>query len=275
MSGAVELEGTVALVTGASAGIGRALAVGLARAGARVGLLARDRARLDATLQECGGAGDRAVVVPADVTVATDVARAVDVVERELGPVDLLVNNAGRIERREVPLWEADPAEWVGVLEANLVGPFLLARAVVPGMLRRGGGRVVNLSSGAALRDWEIHSAYTASKTGLARLTGALSRAGAEHGVRAFDVSPGHVRTAMTEGMAMHAGKGPGDWTPPEKVVDLVLAIAAGQLDALSGRHVRAGTDDVETLRARAGAILASDARTLRLRPYGPDDPLG
>src|SRR5690606_31109078 len=147
-----------ALVTGASRGIGRAIAVGLAAAGLDVALLARDADRLAGVAAEIAALGERddaagrAAVVTADVTDAGAVAAAVRAAEDALGGVDLLVNNAGRVDA-EVPLWEADPDEWWAIVETNVRGPFLLARAVVPGMLARGGGRVVDLNSGAGSHD--------------------------------------------------------------------------------------------------------------------------
>lgn len=269
------LAGQVALVTGASGGIGRALAVGLARAGASVGLVGRNRPRLDATLREVARAGGgKAVALAADVTVAEAVSAVVETVTRDLGPVDLLVNNAGLIEHDEVPVWEADPREWWAVVEANLKGPFLLGRAVLPSMVDRGGGRVVDISTGIAVRDGAVYSAYAASKTALMRLSGSIAAAGAAHGVRAFEVAPGLVRTAMSTAMPMHAGVADHEWTPVERVVELVVAVAQGRLDRLSGRFLRAGVDDVERLQAWADWIVERDARTLRLRPYGSDDPL-
>lgn len=264
--------GEVAVVTGASGGIGRALAVGLGGAGMSVALIGRNRTRLDAALRETVATGARAVAFAADVTVREDVEAAVEAVERDLGPIDLLVNNAGRIERAEVPVWEADPAEWWAVVESSLRGSFLMARYALPGMVARGGGRVVDISSGIATDRSPVYSGYAAAKAGLVRLTGSIAAAGAPHGVRAFDVAPGVVRTAMTEAMALHAART--EWTDVSEVVDLVVAIASGDLDALSGRWMRAGTDSLEDLHAWGGWISESGARTVGLRPYGPDDPL-
>jgi 3-oxoacyl-[acyl-carrier protein] reductase len=262
----------VALVTGASGGIGRQLAVGLAAAGLAVGLHGRDPARLEATRAAVEETGAPYRVMSADVTDAAAVREAVDEVEGTLGPVDLLVNNAGLIEASEVPVWEADVQEWRRVLEADLLGPFHCVRAVVPGMVARGGGRVVDLSSGAATRDSAVYSAYGAAKTGLFRVGGAVHAAGHDRGLRAFEVAPGVVDTAMTRGMAVHEGRT--GWTAPEAVVDLVVAIARGQLDDWSGRFLRAGADDVATLRAVAARGLPAGARTLGVRPWGDDDPL-
>lgn len=267
------LSGT-ALVTGASSGIGRAVAVGLAARGMAVGLLARHLDRLEPVAAEIRAAGGTAAVQAGDVIDVDQVDRAVTAVEDELGPLDLLVNSAGRIEAAEVPLWESDPQEWWGVIEANLRGPYLLMRRVTPGMVARGGGRVVNLNSGFGTRDGATYSAYGASKTALFRLTGALSLAGAEHGVRSFELAPGLVRTPMSAGMAMHERKGEDAWTPMEAVVELLAAVAAGRLDDYSGRFLRAGTDTEESLRSAAAEALDADGRTLRLRPWGSGDPL-
>ncbi|GAB3437009.1 SDR family NAD(P)-dependent oxidoreductase [Flindersiella endophytica] len=260
---------TVALVTGASRGIGRDIAIGLARKGIAVGLVARDGDALERVRAECG---PKAAIATADVTSGEQVREAVAAVREQLGPIDLLVNNAGRIESSEVPLWEADPDEWWAIVETDLRGPFLFCHAVLPEMVSRGAGRIVNLTSGVAIADGVIYSGYRAAKTALVRVTAAIIAAAGERGITAFDVSPGHVATDMTLSMEMHRGRT--EWTPPEAVTDIVTTIAAGRADSLSGRYLRAGTDDIEALLARADELSRLDARTLRLRPYGDDDPL-
>ena len=269
--------GQVALVTGAGRGIGRDLAVGLAGAGARVGLLGRTRGTLDETLAECLRAGNDtpAIAVPTDVTDADGVAAAVEMVERELGPIDLLVTNAGRSDAAEVPAWEADPADWWSVVETNLRGPMLLCGAVLPGMVQRGRGRVVNINSGLGLWGTPVYSAYSVSKAALTRLSECLAQSLDLPGLAVFDLSPGLVRTDMTKDMPMWADIADGDWTPPEAVVKAVLTLASGRADALSGHFLHAARDHLEDLIARAGQIREADGRTLRLRPYGADDPLG
>ena len=191
------------------------------------------------------------MVLAADVTDQVAVDAAVNEAEFALGAVDLLVNNAGLVDA-EVPLWEADPEEFARVLATNVYGPFLLARAVVPGMLSRGGGRVIDLSSGAGTHDNAQASAYNVSKTALFRIGGGLHAAGFDRGLRAFEVAPGVVATDMSTGMQLHADRT--DWTPPEAVGEIVVAIAAGELDTLSGCYLRAGTDTVAELRERAAA---------------------
>jgi 3-oxoacyl-[acyl-carrier protein] reductase len=261
-----------ALVTGAGRGLGRAIALGLAAAGVRVAVLGRTPPSLAGVLADLEDAapGGGAVPVVADVRDLEGVRTAVSAAQAGLGGrIDLLVNNAGVIEPVEVPVWEADPDAWWRVVETDLRGPFHCVRAVVPGMLAHGGGRVVNLSSGAGAADREIYSAYCAAKAGLFRITGNLHLAGFELGLRAFEISPGVVRTDMTAAMAMHADRS--DWTPVERLVELVVAVASGRLDAWSGRFLRAGFDDPEVL---AGRGPGPKGRLLGVLPYGPEDPL-
>jgi NAD(P)-dependent dehydrogenase (short-subunit alcohol dehydrogenase family) len=268
--GAGVLTGTVALVTGASAGIGRYLLQGFAERGASVAGVARTAGRLSAAMDEVAAAtGARTLAVAADVTDPDAVAAAVARVTAELGPVTLLVNNAGSIDAAEVPLWEADPDQWWQVVESQVRGPYLLSRAVVPGMIAAGGGRVIGLGSGLGTRGSDVYSAYSAGKSAQMRITEGIDLAGAAHGVRAFDLAPGVIDTEMTRAMPMHAGRT--EWTRPEDVVALAVAIAAGELDQWSGRFVRAGADDLDTLR---GITPEDAARQLRLRPYGADDPI-
>jgi len=265
-----DLVGQVALVTGASTGIGRHLVEGLAARGVAVAGLARTEDRLVAAMAEVAEAtGARTLAVPADVTDRRAVDRAVARVADVLGRVDLLVNNAGLIDAAEVPVWEADADQWWDVVTSHIRGAQLMVRAVVPGMLARGHGRVVNLASGMSIRANRDYSAYSVAKTGLMRLTETLAVSLGGSGVHAFDVAPGVVDTPMTRSMEMWRDFT--DWTPPERVVELIAAVAAGELDAWSGRFLRAGADDLATLR---GVAPEDTARQLRLRPYGDDDPL-
>jgi NAD(P)-dependent dehydrogenase (short-subunit alcohol dehydrogenase family) len=260
----------IAVATGASRGIGAMIARALAGDGYGVCLFARDGSVAAAVAAAIGSAGGRAMARSVDVTDQGAVGEAVETVLSSWGRIDLLVNSAGSIER-EVPLWEADVDQWWSVITTNVRGPFLMTRAVVPAMIAAGGGRIINLNSGAAAAERTELSAYGASKSALARITGSTHLAGWADGIRAFDLAPGVVRTQMTLSMDLHRGRT--QWTEPTDVTNLALALASGELDAWSGRFVRAGVDTLESLRERVG--MGDGARTLRLRPWGPSDPLG
>jgi len=239
----------VAVVTGASRGIGRHVA--------------------DA-LEDAGYAVERGSSAVAPVTDRDALTAWVDEVVERQGRIDVLVNNAGVVDA-EVDLFASDPEQWWHTQEVNVLGPYLMTWLVAPHMLTAGGGRIVNVNSGAARRPAGDASGYNVSKTALARLTGSTHLAGWARGIRAFDLMPGVVPTDMTRGMDAHAGRT--EWTEPTEVTDLVLGLVSGELDAWSGRFVRAGIDTVASLRARADAGLADDERTLVLA-LGAADPL-
>lgn len=266
------LAGQVGLVTGAGRGIGREIAIGLAAEGMAVGLLGRTHETLTDTLKQCARHGSRGVAVTADVTRPGAVREAVRAVERDLGPVDFLVNNAGQVDRTEAPLWETDPNQWWQVVETNLRGPFNLLRSVLPGMVERRSGRVVNLNSGFAFRPDGHYTAYATSKGALLQLSDNLADSLAAHHVVVLDISPGAVATDMTAGMPMFAEMKA--WGSIPYMVAVTVDAARGRFDGLHGRFIHAGRDNLEQLVAQADAIREADARTLRLRPYGPDDPL-
>jgi NAD(P)-dependent dehydrogenase (short-subunit alcohol dehydrogenase family) len=265
-----DLSGRVALVTGASSGIGRHLVEGLAARGMAVAGLARTEDRLRTAMDEVAAAtGALTLAVAADVTDRASVDAATARVAEELGPIDLLVNNAGLIDEFEVPLWETDPDQWWDVVSSHIRGGYLLCRSVVPWMLLRNRGRIVNLGSGQGLAAQPEYSAYAVAKSGLMRITEALAAGLEGSDVRAFDLAPGVVDTPMTRSMPKWRGRT--EWTPPEMVVEFVAAIAAGELDQWSGRFVRVGVDDLDTLR---GLTPDGAVRQLRLQPYGATDPL-
>ena len=264
-----ELSGQVALVTGASAGIGRHLAEGLARRGMTVAGLARGEDRLRTEMDGIADStGARTLAVAADVTDRDAVEAAVGHVLGEAGRIDLLVNNAGLMDREEVPVWQADPDEWWAVVTSHIRGGLLPSRAVVPGMVERGSGRVVSLASGLSTRGGRLYSAYSVGKTGLMRLTEVLAAGLEGTGVHVFDLAPGVVKTSMSTAMSLHENRT--EWTDPEQVVAFVAAVAAGELDQWSGRFLHAGMDELETLRATSPEATQ---RQLRLQPYAEGDP--
>jgi 3-oxoacyl-[acyl-carrier protein] reductase len=250
-----ELQDQVALVTGGGRGIGRGIALELSAAGARVAVAARTRAEVEATAHEVGG-----LALDADVSDRAAVERMVGEVERELGPIDLLVANAG-IGNQRGATWEVDVDEWWRVFEVNVLGVHLCCRAVIPGMLDRGRGRIVITGSGAAYLPGSRHTAYPASKAAVWRYGETLADELAGR-IPVFVISPGLVRTAMTE------DDFPADapWTPPELAPRLVRALASGQADALSGRYIHAEHDDVDDIVARAEQIAREDLNAIRLR---------
>ncbi|MBV2155697.1 SDR family NAD(P)-dependent oxidoreductase [Kitasatospora sp. SUK 42] len=266
------LTGQVALITGGGRGIGREIAIGLAAEGMSVGLIGRTHETLTDTLKECAKHGARGVAVTADVTRPGSVREAVRLVERDLGPIDLLINNAGLVDRAEVPIWETDPTQWWQVVETNLRGPYNLLRYALPGMVSRRRGRVVNLNSGFALRPDGNYTAYATSKGALLQLSDNMADSLARHGIVVLDISPGAVATDMTAGMPMF--KGTTAWGSIPYMVAVTVDVARGRFDALHGRFIHAGRDDLEELVNRADAIREADARTLRLRPYKEDDPM-
>jgi NAD(P)-dependent dehydrogenase (short-subunit alcohol dehydrogenase family) len=251
-----ELDGQVALVTGGGRGIGAGIARELAAAGARVAVAARTRAEVEREANEIGG-----FAVVADVSRADAVRTMVEGVEAELGPVDLLVNNAG-IDLDESTAWEVEPETWWHVFEVNVLGVYLCCRAVIPGMVERGRGRIVNIGSGAAYLPALSTTAYPASKAALYRFGEGLAKQLAPHGVDVFTISPGLVRTAMT---ASRFGDD-APWTPPELAPQLVRVLASGRADALAGRYIHAEHDDIEELIRRADEIRERDLNAIRLQ---------
>jgi NAD(P)-dependent dehydrogenase (short-subunit alcohol dehydrogenase family) len=256
MASGSELAGQVALVTGGGRGIGRGVALELTRAGARVAVAARSRDQVEATAAEIGG-----LAIEADVSDRAAVERMVAATEEELGPIDLLVANAG-IALWEERAWEIEPEDWWRILEVNTLGVYLCCRAVIPGMIERGRGRIVNVASGAAYLPGSTSTAYAASKAAVHRFSETLAAQLAPHGIPVFSISPGLVRTDLIGGQF-------GDdapWTPPELAPQLVRALASGRLDALSGRYLHAEHDDVDDVAARAEQIVADDLNAIRLR---------
>lgn len=274
MSAEIDVTGQVAIITGGGRGLGRAYAQALAGSGAAVAVVARSEDQLRETVQLIEGAGGHAIALPADVTDQHAIERVVAQVERQLGPVDLLVNNAGIIWPSDL-VWEVNPDQWWRCMDVNLRGSFLCARAVLPGMIARHRGRIINVSSGAGLGPIPYGSAYVVSKTAVIRLTENLAAETREHGVSAFAIHPGTVRTPMTE--AVLADPRTQDrlpWfleffeegrdAPPEHAVNLILLLASGRADALSGCFISIHHDVAEMVQ-RADEIQRDELYTLRL----------
>lgn len=229
------LTGQVAVVTGAGRGLGKHIASALAAEGMSLLLLARTRSEVNALAEDLSARyGVRAFPASVDVTDAAAVERVVMHAEQHLGTVDLLVNNAATIERREAPFWEADVDDVWRVVETNLRGPMLLTRALLPPMVQRGHGRVVNVASRArAATRTGTYTGYAVSKRALSLLTEALTEPLRGTGVVVVDVLPGLVRTGLT--LSMPVWSDVTEWDSPDDTALVVAAVAAGRYDDRHG----------------------------------------
>jgi NAD(P)-dependent dehydrogenase (short-subunit alcohol dehydrogenase family) len=213
------LKGKVALITGASRGIGLAIAQKLGQMGARLSLCAREANRLEKAAKEIQSQGGSAVAVPADVTHASDIAALVKKTEQTLGPIEILVNNAGI--GYFAPIQQAEEANWDAVLGTNLKAVFLLSKAVAPGMIERRGGHIVNIASLAGKNAFAGGSIYCASKWGLLGLTQCMAEDLRPYGIRVSAICPGTVATEFSP----HAGKDPARMLQPGDVAHAVEMI--------------------------------------------------
>jgi NAD(P)-dependent dehydrogenase (short-subunit alcohol dehydrogenase family) len=266
---AKELTGQVALVTGGGRGFGKVIALRFALEGAAVAVTARTQAELDQTVREIETAGGRGLAVRGDVTRPEDVARVVRAITEQLGPVTLLVNNAG-IPGPFAPIWAADPAEWWFAQEVHLRALFMYIREVLPSMIERRAGRIIVVSAMGSHRVDFAMSAYCVGKSAQNRLVQLLAAEVKEFGVSAFAIDPGFVITELAE-ITMR-DPGAQRWkadmikrlkerkADPDSVLDLVrcaqrcMDLASGRYDELSGSYSELQDDLDEMLReAKAG----------------------
>jgi NAD(P)-dependent dehydrogenase (short-subunit alcohol dehydrogenase family) len=240
-----------AFVTGGGRGIGANIARRLASDGWNVTVAARTIDQVDAVADEIGG---RAIQL--DVSDRTAVERAF----AEVGPVDLLVANAGILDYPHGATWELDPGRWWRVLEVNVLGVHLCCRAAIPGMLEHGEGRIVITGGWAGHTPGMAFTAYPASKAAVCRYGETLANELAGR-IAVFVISPGLVRTAMTEGSGEQS-----PWASPDLAPDLVCKLASGRYDVLAGRFLDVEHDDVDDLVGRIDEIRDRDLNAIRLR---------
>lgn len=188
------LHGQIALITGASGGIGRAIALCFAAEGAGVALIARSEARLREAEQQIVSSGGKALAITCDVTLDESVRRAVRQAETHFGRIDILVNNAGYFCDLH-PVQEMPDEEWERTLRANLTSAFYVSRAVMPGMIARRRGSIIMMSSSAAKLAYGLGAPYSAAKAGLLGLTRALAGEAGPHGIRVNALCPGLVQS--------------------------------------------------------------------------------
>jgi NAD(P)-dependent dehydrogenase (short-subunit alcohol dehydrogenase family) len=250
------IEGRVALVTGGGRGIGRSIALALARAGAHVAVCARTVPEIEAVAAEVKALGRRTFFFPLDVSDRAQVAHAPRAVAASLGQVDILVNNAGI--HGTAPVHGTDDATWDAILAVDLTAPFLLTRAFLPGMYERHWGRVINVASVVAKVGLKYGSAYSAAKHGLLGLTRSLALEAAKKGVTANAICPSWTETRMmddvveaiasgtgrteAEARALILGENPlGRAALPEEVADVAVFLARSPVITGQAVHVDGG----------------------------------
>lgn len=270
-----KLMNMTAIITGAGRGIGREIARAFAREGASVALVSRTASQLEETASQIREEGGACLVLPTDVTDVSAVEKMVTSTEDTLGPVDILLNNAGSFNTIG-PVYEIDAESWWNDVTINLLGPFLCSKLVLTGMISRKKGRIINMIGGGTGTPFPNGSAYGSSKAALMRFTESLDQEVSESGILVFAMGPGLVRTAMTE-LQLNTDEGK-KWmegikeafennvdVPPTLAADLAVQIASGRCDVLHGRAL-SSTADLEQILTHTKEIIKEDLLTLRMK---------
>ncbi len=233
----IDLTGKTAFVTGSTRGIGRAVAGALYAAGAKVAIVGRDQAKAQAVAAELG---ERALGVACDVADKATIEAAIAAAEKGLGPIDILVNNAGLT--RDNLLLRMSEEELDQVLDANLKGAFHTVQAVLKGMMKRKGGRIINITSIVGIQGNKGQANYAASKAGLIGFTKSVAKEYGSRGILVNAIAPGFIETDMTAGLpedlrkAMLAGIALGRLGKPEDVAGAVLFLASELSGYITGQ---------------------------------------
>lgn len=239
-----DLTGKVALVTGGTHGIGMAIATGLAKAGATIIVNERFPEKIDTALSRYEKVGLHVHPYLLDVTDESAVEACIPDMEKEVGPIDILVNNAGIIKR--IPILEMSADEFREVVDVDLTGPFIMAKAVAPGMIERGGGKIINMCSMMSELGRNTVSAYAAAKGGLKMLTRNMATEWARHNIQINGIGPGYIATSQTEPIRVDGhpfndfiiGRTPaGRWGNPEDLAGAAIFLASRASDFVNG-HV-------------------------------------
>lgn len=275
----MNFSGQTAIITGGGRGLGRAFAIALADAGVHVVITARSENELRDTVKRIEQKGGAATFITADVTDPEATQQVIATVEQQVGPIDLLINNAGSLCALGV-ISDVDAEEWWREIEINLRGPFLYTKAVLPRMIERSQGRIINVASEAGLFSINTGSAYCVSKAALIRLTESTAIETEAYGIKVFAIHPGTVRTPMNDYLyqspevkarapeiqqAFQQRYATNDLTPIEQSVNLVLQLASGQADALTGSYISVN-DDIARLIQQADTIQEESRRKLRMQ---------
>jgi len=217
----VSIAGKNALVTGAGKGIGRAVALALAQENVQVALLARNEAQLQAVAREIEALGGKAIIVAADIADRAAVEAAVEQATAALGSIDILINNAGI--GTFAKLVDMDPAEWEHIIQVNLLGTYYATRAVLPGMIARETGDIINIASTAGQRGAATTSAYSASKFAMLGLTESLMQEVRRHNIRVSALTPSTVATELAINNKLTDGN-PDKVMQPEDLAEFIVA---------------------------------------------------
>jgi len=240
-----DLQGRTALITGGSHGIGKAIAIGLAEAGASIIVNGRSAEKLDTAREQFAKKGIRMHGYVLDVTDEVAVKNTIPIMEREVGPIDILVNNAGIIKR--VPILEMAVADFRQVLDVDLTGPFIMAKAVAGGMIERGHGKIINMCSMMSELGRSTVSAYAAAKGGLKMLTRNMATEWARHNIQVNGIGPGYIATSQTEPIRVDGNpfndfiiqRTPaGRWGNPEDLAGTAVFLASNASNFVNGHVV-------------------------------------
>ncbi len=271
----MKLTDKVAIVTGGSIGIGQAIVGAFAREGASLVIAARTTSDLEASKQELRGLNGRVEVFPTDVSREEDINRLVDFTMEKFGTIDILVNCAG-IYGPIGPVTEIDTQEWMQAISINLCGTFLCTKAVLPVMIEKGKGKIVNMSGGGAASPFPRFSAYGVSKAGVVRFTETVAEEVSEYNIDINAIAPGGVNTRLLD-QVLDSGRSAGEMflskaikqkedggVPTEKVAELAVFLASSQSDGLSGKLISLLWDSWKDIPQHLPDVMSSDVYTLR-----------
>ncbi|MED0970884.1 3-ketoacyl-ACP reductase [Bacillus paramycoides] len=215
------LQGKNALITGAGRGIGRAVAIALAKEGVNVGLLARSEENLKAVAKEVEAEGVKSVIATADVSSYEEVTTAIETLKNGLGSIDILINNAGISKFGK--FLELDVADWEKIIQVNLMGVYYATRAALPSMIEQQSGDIINISSTAGQKGAPVTSAYSASKFGVLGLTESLAMEVRKHNIRVTALTPSTVATDMAVDLGLTDGN-PDKVMQAEDIAEFIVA---------------------------------------------------